>query len=75
MLTAVDIDIFCIQDYPYIYKVEGNEMPIDMEKVIEFYDSIYTGKDLNSIAGEIREHARKLCDMDVVMKPVADCFL
>ncbi len=32
MLTAVDIDIFCIQDYPYIYKVEGNEMPIDMEK-------------------------------------------
>ncbi|WP_251352947.1 glycosyltransferase [Hominisplanchenecus murintestinalis] len=75
MLTAVDIDIFCIQDYPYIYKVEGNEMPIDMEKVIEFYDSLYTGKDLNSIAGEIREHARKLCDMDVVMKPVADCFL
>ncbi len=43
--------------------------------MIEFYDSLYTGKDLNSIAGEIREHARKLCDMDVEkMKPVADCF-
>lgn len=72
MITAVDIDVFRVQDYPYISMFEGNEEPIDMEKVIQFYDSIYTGKECNSIAAEIREYAQGLCDMDVVMKPVVE---
>ena len=73
MITAVDIDVFR-EDYPYICMFEGNENPIDMEKLIHFYDSIYAGKECNSIAAEIREYAQGLCDMHVVMKPIAERF-
>lgn len=73
MLTAVDIDIFN-EDCPYICKVSADETPIDMEKVISFYDNLYAEKNCNEIADEIRSYARKLCDMEAAMKPVIDIF-
>lgn len=74
MITSVEIDVFDVQDYPYICMFQGNEEPIDLEKVIQFYDSIYVGNNCNSVAAAIREYAQGLCDMDVVMKPVVDCY-
>ena len=75
MITAVDIDIFDVRNYPYVCKFEENETPINIKRVIQFYDDIYDGKDYNIIAGQIRNYAQGLCDMDIVMKPVIDCFL
>ena len=75
MITAVDIDIFDVRNYPYVCKFEENETPINIKRVIQFYDDIYDGKDYNIIDGQIRNYAQGLCDMDLVMKPVIDCFL
>ena len=72
MITAVDIDVFCDGKYPYIYKFSEDEQPINIETVIQFYDSIYKDRDCNQIAEEIRTYAQKLCDMEVAMKPVID---
>ncbi len=49
--------------------------PVDMEAVIQFYHSIYDGKDCRKVAQEIRDYAEARCDMKITMKPVADWLI
>lgn len=70
MISSVDIDVFETGKYPYLCRLKGNEDPVDIEQVIAFFDRIYSDKDINTVAAEIREYAQKLCDMEVVMRKV-----
>ncbi len=72
MLTATDIDIFKKENLPYILKIDANESPVNIEKLISFHDTLYSEKNINLIAQEIRAYAQKLCDMDVVMRPIVE---
>lgn len=71
----------CVED---VMKYEGgkrffkifpnDESVIDMEQVIDFYDSICDGSN-KGLHEEIREFAKKTVDMSVVMKPVINYIL
>jgi hypothetical protein len=70
-VSSVDID-FADKDWPYVMRVPQDETPIDMNKVIEFYDKVYGNRDCNEVAKEIRSYAESRCDMKVVMQPIID---
>ncbi len=72
MITSVDIDVFPKGEYPYICHLKGEEKPVNIEKIIEFYDKIYSGNSYDEVAEQIRAYAKKLCDMEVAMKPIKD---
>ena len=70
MITSADIDIFDEEKYPYICKFPSDESAIDIDKLVGFYDLIYKNKNKNEIAGAIREYAKGLGDIKVVMEPI-----
>lgn len=56
------------EGYPYFYKVESNDTPIDMISFLQFFDTVRKNGD--GVAATIREFAEPLCDMKQTMKPV-----
>lgn len=74
MITASPVD-FLPEDSSYQFLVPYDDSPVDMEAVVEYYHSVYDGKDCNELAAEIRAYAEARCDMSVTMKPVADYLL
>ena len=50
----------------------NDDSEIDMTKVVEFYDSIYSGKDKNEVRNSIRNFAFRTIDINVVMKEIID---
>lgn len=55
-------------NFEYSLKIENDETPVNIEKVIEFYDSI---KNENYIE-EMRKYAEENLTWDIKMKPVID---
>ena len=74
MITSTDIDIFNADKYPYICQFPSDETAIDIDRLVKFYDTIYGGKNKNEIASSIREYAKELGDIKVVMEPIHRFF-
>ena len=74
VITSSPID-FMPEDSPYQCLMPYDDSPVDMEKVIQFYHSLYDDGDINSLSQEIRAFAEERCDMRITMKPVADWLL
>lgn len=74
VVSAHPVDIFLKVNTKYHYRINLEEDPIDIERIIKFYDDVYDGRDRKEIVQEIRETFRKICDMEVTMKPVLDYF-
>lgn len=73
IVSGCNEDIFDKSDVDFYYRVPNNSTPIDMEKIIEFYDRLYTGKESRTAVKErIREYANKTVDMKIVIKPIVD---
>lgn len=72
LLTGCRIDVIEGSSFPYYIEFPNDPSPIDMEKVIEFFDSrfINTEKSRSIIAHEIRAFAEKTVDIKKVMEPV-----
>lgn len=48
----------------YRLSIPTDKTPVDVEKVIEFYDSIYTGKNnLDTVINEIRTYCINNCSV------------
>lgn len=74
IISSCKIDVFP-EDYKYILYEPADEDSIDIKKVIEFYDSIYTNSNsFNQVNSEIRKFTQNKCDMFVVMNPIIDFF-
>ena len=74
VITSCKIDMFP-ENYQYVLNVPGDESPIDISKIVEFYDRLYSNSDsFSGINNEIRTFARKNCDMPIVMGPIIDFF-
>lgn len=58
----------------YVLRIPADESPINVKDVISFVDKIYSDREFETIRNEIRTDAEAVCDMAVVMKPVADFF-
>lgn len=74
IISSIDIDVFLNQTSPYFYKFEDNELPIDMNRVIEFFDSVYGIKTQEEVARELRDYGEKICDIGVTLQPVVNYF-
>ncbi len=71
LITSSPVD-FMPKDYEYQFIAPYDDSPLDFNKVIEFYHSIYDNDTTENIASEIREFAISKCNMSITMKPVAD---
>lgn len=72
VITGIKIDVFEKKDFPYYLEFENNGTPIDMDKVIEFFDNVYGRKDSRAINEEIRDYAVHNCDMKYALKNVLE---
>lgn len=72
IVTSCKID-YIPEVYKYQLNVLADERSIDINKVIEFYDTVY-GENISSrdVAEEIREFAKGRVDISITMKPVID---
>ncbi|GCD09729.1 hypothetical protein [Clostridium tagluense] len=58
------------RDYKYILRINPDESPVDINKIIKFYDSIKNDKYIE----EMRSYAEQNLTWDAVMKPVIDAI-
>lgn len=66
-------DVFDNGNVDFYYQFPNDDSPIDMKKIINFYDKLYrSGKKREDINAQIREYGNQTVDMKVVMKPVVD---
>ncbi|MCM1134082.1 MAG: glycosyltransferase [Clostridium sp.] len=60
------------KDYPFVCQMPNDNSPIDIEKVLRFYDELSKSYSRREMQNFIRNYAKKVVDMSVVMKPVVD---
>jgi glycosyltransferase involved in cell wall biosynthesis len=71
MIASAKIDVLP-EDYKYCLYVPENDNPVDINKIINFYDELYTQNDRKEIIRKIRNFAVEHCDMKKTMRPVVD---
>lgn len=70
MLTSVQLDMCNKETRKYICNFPADEQPIDVEKIVRFYHSIYRGKDKTQVCREIRDTFQKYGSMENGFKNV-----
>lgn len=55
---------------PYICEIENNATPMDISKIIRFYDNLCDEVDQKAVTLRIRKFAKENMDMPVVMQPI-----
>ena len=65
-------DVFINADYKYNLELSAEERIVDLEKIIAFYDSIYSGTPRQKVISEIRSFAERNIDIHATMQPVID---
>jgi len=57
-------------DYPYKCYIPSDETPIDVNKIVQFYDNVYGSESREAVARSIRNHAKYNYDIWVTFSPV-----
>lgn len=70
VILGADDDLFTNCKYGEFFPNDSS--PINMERVVEFADRIYLGRDRTLIASDIREYVMKKADNSVTLKPIMD---
>lgn len=55
---------------PYVCEFKNDNSPINVNKIIEFYDDIYARDSADTITDSIRKYAMEHMNMEYVMKPI-----
>ena len=71
MISSGQTDVFERTNFQYNLECPSDESPIDMEKVISFFDEIYRD-DVAVVVDRIRRFALENIDIHVTMLPVID---
>jgi hypothetical protein len=74
MISSTKIDVLP-ENFKYCYYVPGDDSPIDIDKIVKYYEDIYKNESLEEIRKNIREFAEKNIDISVTMKPVIEFIL
>ncbi|MBQ7707697.1 MAG: glycosyltransferase [Lachnospiraceae bacterium] len=72
MISSSKVDVIP-EDYKYQLMFEANENPVDINKVVEFYNSIYVDEQ-NDVINDIRSLAYEKCDIIKALEPVKERF-
>lgn len=71
MITGCEVDVLDHSDFDYFIEFPNDASPIDIEKVIDFYDGLVSrGKE--KMIADIRAYAYKKADMSVALSSVTD---
>lgn len=73
IISGGPIDIFYKKTYKYALTVGDDESLININRIAEFYDSVYS-EDRNSVISNIREYADNHCSMDISIRPAIAKF-
>lgn len=69
-------DVFDNSNVDFYYVFPNEDSPIDMEKVICFYDQLYkSDENRQDVANRIRDFANETIDMKITMGPIIDYLL
>ena len=72
IVTGCDIDILMNKDFKYVLYFENNESLVDIDKVVDFYDRIYSEETTDSVISNIRKFAEDFCTYDHTLKNVIE---
>lgn len=62
-------DISFSKNNYFTYQVSNDAMPVDIDKIINFYDMLYDGKDFIK---DMRQYTAEKLTWDIIMQPVID---
>lgn len=61
---------FIDNDYPYFLNIVGNDEPISMNLIIDFFDSIYINENVIDVSEKIRNYGIERCSWDITLSEV-----
>lgn len=64
------VDVFEATEYPYYYQVPSDDSPIDMYKIIDFFDNLYNNFSEQAIICNIHRYAEQTVDMHTTFAEV-----
>ncbi|WP_288217803.1 glycosyltransferase [uncultured Fusobacterium sp.] len=75
ILSSSFVDVFTEKDNTkFVCMVSADDSPVDIEKVIEFYDNLVKDMNINVLRSLIRTKSKGICDMNVTLKPIISYF-
>lgn len=74
IVSSIPID-YLPENYRFLCLLPTENKAADITRITEFYHCVYDGIDPNEISAEIRNFAKKNCDMTITMRPVAEWLL
>ncbi len=74
MITGCLTDIFTEQDYKYYLEFPNDDSELDIQKIVDFYDKIYTEENGEDVVKNIRKYAFETIDMAKCMQNVIRFF-
>lgn len=72
IVAGCPIDVIHNTDFNYCIEFPNDNSAINIDKIIEWYDSLLVSKSPEEMANEIRDFAKKNCDTSVVMNNVIE---
>lgn len=73
IISGCPTDIFEGREFSYVCEMPNDSSPIDMNKVINFFDKIYIEGE-EKVISNIRSFAEEYCDMSYAMKSVIEFY-
>ena len=70
IISGNDIDVITGRQFDYLLKYENNDAPVDLRRVVDFYDRIYKSDSEEAVIKKIREFAEKNCSFETTLKAV-----
>lgn len=75
MIIGSPIDVFRDKDMPYYLEFPNDDSVIDIEKIVQFCDTIYQNRTRQEVVDEIRQYAYEMVDMKKVLKPIIEYII
>ena len=71
MITGCKVDGLD-KNYAYVCQFPNNATPINIERVLQFYDNLLMKQSREDMQITIRNYVKKIADMPIVIKPILD---
>ncbi len=70
IIAGCDIDVMMDKEFKYYLKLENDDSMIDVDKIVDFYDRIYSEESVDSVIKNIRQFAEENCSYGSTLKNV-----
>lgn len=74
IVSGVKTELDYMPEFKYYFRVPANDTPVDINKLLEFYDSIYKKKSKEEVSVEIRNFCIKRFDINKCFEPVINWY-